>query len=588
MKKIITPLLSLFLVGPMVAPAQNLLTNGSFEQDLTGWFTQASATDGAAATFTIETTDVKSGTKAFRTEVTTPGTNPWSTQAFSTIDWKAKPGTDYKLSLFAKSVVAGGSLRIINQKAGGGNYWPKDETLTADWKEYSYTYTPADTAIQFALNFRSAGTFLIDSITITAIPVVTPDVEPDSLRSLIAGCGIPFGTAVADAPLQAETFYQNTLKQHFNIVTAENAMKMDAIKPSETGDYNFTAGDRLVAFAQANNQKVRGHALVWHSQIPQWVTDKAWTKETLFAYLKEYITTVVSHYKGKVAEWDVVNEAVGDDNILRNSVYFKTLGVAVFDSAFAWAHAADPDALLFYNDYNTEALNTKSDSAFKLVSGLVQRKAPIDGVGFQTHRVAGQTYFPISEIDSNIKRYVGLGLKVAFTEIDIRVPVPATEESYVTQAKDYAQILRIALNNKSSVTSFVVWGVSDKYSWIPNNNPGEGDALLFDVNYNAKPAYDSVVAVLKTACDNVTAVEGDAIAEVMASFPNPFSSTTMLHTPGSFTYYVYDAKGTEVANGQGNQRAEIGADLASGLYSVVIRRNDDSKTKTVKIVKSLE
>jgi GH35 family endo-1,4-beta-xylanase len=517
-------------------------------------------------------------------DVTTAGTNPWSIQSLHN-DWTATPGTDYKVSLFAKSLAAGGSVRIVNQK--GSNYWFKDIAPTTTWVEYSWTYTPADPAVQFALNFPTTGTYLIDSITITQIPVVVPTTEPDSLKSLIGKCGISFGTAVADAPLQAETYYQNTLKQHFNMVTPENAMKMDAIKPTETGAYDFAAADRLVAFAAANNMKVRGHTLLWHSQIPQWVTNKAWTKETLSAYLKTYITTVVSHFQGKVAEWDVVNEAIADTakNVLRNTLYLKTLGVAVFDSAFVWAHAADPNAKLFYNDYSIEDLGDKSDSAFALVGGLVKRKAPIYGVGFQMHRLATESPTFYSELDANIKRMAGLGLKVAITEMDVRVATPATANSYAVQGHNYAEALRTVLKNKSSIETFVTWGITDKYSWVPSVFPGQGDALLFDVNYNAKPAYDSVVAVLKNSCGTISGVADGVINPVLFSYPNPFSHTTTLLMPGQFFYSVYDSKGIHVTEGNAYDRVEIGAQLRTGLYSVVIRKTDASDTKTVKVLK---
>src|SRR5690606_37839639 len=182
---------------------------------------------------------------------------------------------------------------------------------------------------------------------------------------------------------------------------------------------------------------------------------------------------VVKHYKGKVAEWDVVNEAFADDNNnAQRESYFSFLGIPVFDSVFKWAHAADPDALLFYNNYETEQMGPKATKVYELVSGLKARNAPIHGVGFQTHKFHTETANLFTSMDENIKRLGALDLKVAITEVDIRMPVPASADDYEMQGHVYAELLRLALRNSDIVETFVIWGFSDKYSWVPGTFAG--------------------------------------------------------------------------------------------------------------------
>ena len=233
-------------------------------------------------------------------------------------------------------------------------------------------------------------------------------------------------------------------------------------------------------------------------------------------------------------------------------------------------------------------MGDKSDTAFALVSGLVKRMAPIYGVGFQTHRLSTESPTFYSEVDQNIKRIAALGLKVAITELDVRVPIPATSIDYANQARNYAEILRVALKNKNSIETFVIWGLTDKYYWVPSTFPSQGDALPFDVKYNAKPAYDSLVSVLQTSCGNITALEeGIEKSENFTSAPNPFTSKTTLIVPGKFDYTVYDLKGIQVAQGSGSNTVEIGSNLKAGLYTVKIL-NNNSEINTIKVLKSEE
>ncbi len=579
-KTIYSVFVTLGLILPSTVFSQSVILNGSFEQDFTNWL---NLTGTGTAAFTISN-DKTDGNQSMKVEVTSLGTNPWDIQSINS-GWNANRGKEYKITLQAKAALAGASIKLVNQDT---SYNEQTLTLTTDWKEYTWIYTPVESSLQFKIQYPQLGTFYVDNIKIIETTPTPFQPAKDSLKTLAAKCGISFGTAVADGPLQTEANYKKTLKQQYSIVTPENVMKMEVIKPKETGAYDFAAADTLVDFALANKIKVRGHTLVWHSQLPQWLTTKTWTRETLLAYLKDYITTVVGRYKGKIAEWDVANEFFSDDagNPLRNnSIWLNTIGADVLDSAFKWTHAVDPNAKLFYNDYSAETMNAKSNMVYNLVKGLKQRGAPINGVGFQLHVSYNENANFTAALDQNIKRLAALGLKVSFTEVDLYQPLPATTGNNITQGHTYAEILRVALNNKNTIETFVTWGFSDKYSWIPDFYKGvNGDALPFDANYNAKPAFDSLVSVLNKNCNIITALEPFAtnIESEINSFPNPFTDNLVLQLKGQFDYTVYNITGDQVYGGQGLNSATFGKELKPGLYSI---QTSDFR-KVIKVIKA--
>lgn len=297
------------------------------------------------------------------------------------------------------------------------------------------------------------------------------------------------GTAVNDA-LLGDATYDDILATEFNSVTAENVMKWEATEPSQ-GQFDFTAGDRLVERAQANDQKVYGHTLVWHSQAPGWARNLQ--GEQLREAMLNHVTEVVSHYRGQVERWDVVNEVLGDNGGFRDSFLYQQLGEEFIADAFRAAAEADPDATLFINDYSTTGINAKSDTLYQLVQDLQADGVPIDGVGFQGHEIVGQ--LP-GDIQQNLQRFADLGLEVVITELDIRTDTPATEQALEQQAEDYATVTRacLAVDACSGIT---VWGISDKDSWVPETFPGQGAACLWDENYQPKPAYEAMRAALQ-------------------------------------------------------------------------------------------
>ncbi|MFE4469011.1 endo-1,4-beta-xylanase [Leifsonia sp. NPDC056824] len=318
----------------------------------------------------------------------------------------------------------------------------------------------------------------------------------DSLRSLASRVGLRIGTAVNTDALASNSDYRSIAATQFSTVTPENVMKWDTIEPIQ-GAYNWAPADQLVAFAQQNGQLVRGHTLVWHNQLPAWLSAAApsMTPDQLRAILKKHITDEVTHFKGKIWQWDVVNEAFNDDGTLRDSIWLQKLGPGYIADAFRWAHAADPKALLFYNDYNIEFTGPKSNAAYSLVQQLKAQGVPIDGVGFQTHL---DTQYGLPDLQNNLQRFSALGLKVAETEVDVRTTLPVTPVEQNAQVAGYTSTLQACLAVRDCI-SYTVWGFGDGYSWVPAVFAGEGAADIYDENLQPKPEYTALQQTLALA-----------------------------------------------------------------------------------------
>ncbi len=305
--------------------------------------------------------------------------------------------------------------------------------------------------------------------------------------------------------------YRNLAATEFNQVTPENVMKWESIEPSDD-NYNFAAADGIVAFAQANGQRVHGHTLVWHSQTPGYVQGLSAT--AMRAEMQEHITALVGRYANNpaVGSWDVVNEAISDSGgVLRSSFWLNTLGESYIADAFRFARAADPDADLCINDYSIEGMNAKSNRLFTLVQSLLQQNVPITCVGFQAHLVINQ--IP-SDFQANMARFANLGLKVRITELDIRIPLPADSQELQVQASNYATVVN-ACRAVSACGGITTWGIDDGSSWLPNSCCGGGNeaaALLWDANYQQKPAYAAVNAALGGGSPQVPGTPGTPTA----------------------------------------------------------------------------
>lgn len=334
------------------------------------------------------------------------------------------------------------------------------------------------------------GTSILSTTTIwtgTAPATAAPVAAVSTLRSAAALTGRYFGAAVDPAHF-GEIAYSTTLNDQFSAATPENAMKWDATEPSP-GAFQFAAADEVVASAAAHGQLVRGHNLVWHSQLPAWVGQLP--PSQVRSAMDNHITAVAGHFQGRIYAWDVVNEPFNEDGTLRSDVFLSAMGADYIAEALRTARAADPTAKLYLNDYNIEGLSPKSDGMFALVQSLKAQGVPIDGVGFEGHFVLGQ--LPPT-LQSNLARFAGLGVDVALTELDIRMRTP-TSSRLSQQASDYRTVVQACLAVARCV-GITTWGVTDKYSWIPGFFHGYGSALLFDDTYQPKPAETAVVAAL--------------------------------------------------------------------------------------------
>ncbi|HEX2532408.1 MAG TPA: endo-1,4-beta-xylanase [Chitinophagaceae bacterium] len=317
-----------------------------------------------------------------------------------------------------------------------------------------------------------------------------------------------FSMGVAVSPGALKSDEATLVLQQFNSMTPENAMKMGPIHPEENR-YHWKDADSIAAFARRHRLKLRGHTLVWHSQTPAWLfrdsSGTAVSREVLLQRMKDHITTVVRRYKGTVYAWDVVNEAVSDrpDEYLRPSPFLKIIGEDYIEKAFQWAHEADPEALLFYNDYN-EISPVKRAKMIRLVNGLRAKGIPIHGIGLQGHWAVNEP--TEAQLEATLRDFAATGLKLQVTELDVSVypkehdaraarPEDAqaafTPEKEKAQLEQYRMFFRLFRKYRAHITSVTFWNISDRSSWL-DNFPVRGRKdypLLFDKNLKPKKAF---------------------------------------------------------------------------------------------------
>jgi endo-1,4-beta-xylanase len=318
-----------------------------------------------------------------------------------------------------------------------------------------------------------------------------PDAKPlpgQPLRVLAKQKGLEIGTAVRGDQERRNRAYRETIAAQFSTVTPENEMKWDATEPKQ-GEFDFGPADDIVDRAREAKQKIRGHTLVWHFQLPDWVRKLG--PSDLEAAMREHIAKVVGHYKGDVGVWDVVNEPVSDRGGLRPSVFARRLGEGFIALAFRLAHQADPDAKLYLNEIGAEGINAKSNRLYEIVSALKRDGVPIDGVGFQAH--ANLDGLP-GDFVANMQRFAGLGLDIAITEADVGVPLPPDGQKLDRQAAIYDEIVKDCLT--VSCKSLTFWGFTDSRSWISETQPGMGAATLLTDKLAPKPAFGAVQRAL--------------------------------------------------------------------------------------------
>lgn len=321
-------------------------------------------------------------------------------------------------------------------------------------------------------------------------------------------CGVykeyfPVGTIVNDELVSKDS---KLITKHFNSITPENELKLNKLHPDKD-TFVFEEADKLVDFGRSNNMLVRGHVLVWHDHSPEWffTNDKGEkvSREIVLGRLQEYINLVVKHFGDNIYCWDVVNEAIADDNTFyRPSRWLETIGEEFIEKAFIFAHEANPHIKLYYNDYNAE-MGEKGDKVYSLIKGLLSRDVPVHGVGIQGHYDI--VFHKPEALKSMIERYADLGIKLQITEMDVSVfgfddrnntLQRPTTELLERQAEFYEKSFEIFREYKSVIEGVTIWGVTDRYTWkddFPVN--GRKDwPLLFDESGEPKAAFNSIVS----------------------------------------------------------------------------------------------
>jgi endo-1,4-beta-xylanase len=328
---------------------------------------------------------------------------------------------------------------------------------------------------------------------------------------------------------------------------------MCIVQPEEDV-FDFAGADRVIEFAEAHDMQIRGHVLVWHDCFPEWLQGRDLTREEAIAIMHEHIMTVVGRYRGRIAVWDVVNEAfVSDGRRREESMWQQWIGDDYIELAFRFAHEADPDALLFYNDADGEIINSKSNAIYELVRDLRLADVPIHGVGMQMHVTLGEVgegglLDPVS-LNQNIRRLGQLGLQVEITEMDVAHRGAPNDEIRAGIAGTYYQIFETCLSTPFC-TGLITWGVHDASTWLrdPQWSPNpEVGPLLFNDDFEPNPAYDAMRDVLARSLELPPVLSEEQIeafmevATVTVSISEPQKSDPSQLAPDSAhggLYYV--------------------------------------------------
>jgi endo-1,4-beta-xylanase len=357
----------------------------------------------------------------------------------------------------------------------------------------------------------------------TAEPIATtpattqpePTTTPPTTLPTVQLDGVNFGYSLSSTALIEDSEYAKIVEGDATIVTPENDMKWRRIQP-ERKVYDFSRANVIVEEAQLNGQSVRGHVLVWHRQLPEWLEEGDWTRDELIAVMRDHITKVVGYYRnvypGVVTQWDVVNEAFHSDGTRRETIWQEIIGDDYIELAFRFARDADPDALLFYNDFYDAGIVADHDGASadrsscddvpkcaatkELADTFVRSGVPIDGIGFEAHifDLEPPNYLELAS-------WTGpLGLQWALTEVDVALDGNDGDDSdKLNEQADVYEAMTTDCLDSPNCNTIVLWGVSDGHSWIPRESDDElGHALLYDVDYQPKPAATRILPLIQS------------------------------------------------------------------------------------------
>jgi endo-1,4-beta-xylanase len=339
----------------------------------------------------------------------------------------------------------------------------------------------------------------VSTLVIVAAFVVTPSLA-GALPKPVNGRPI-LGTAIREDALNKDVAYTNMIPTRYKMVMAESATTWRVIEPAQ-GVFNFGPMDKVVNFAMAHGLKVAAVPLLWHKENPTWLTQGTFTRAEMIAIVQNHITTIMHRYAGKVAIWDVSNEAVDPTAKVDHNVFYRRIGPDYFDIAFRTARQADPTAKLYYNDAGGEVPGGgKITGALNLINGMRSRGVPIDGVGLEMHTtiLSGKKGGPVkvgalfhrpnaTKLLATMNMWGKLGLEVAITEMDVRLKLPYTLADLKKQYGVYRQVYQTCIK-APNCKSLTTWGFTDRYSWVRSwQGPGWGAALPFDAQLRPKPA----------------------------------------------------------------------------------------------------
>jgi endo-1,4-beta-xylanase len=502
----------------------NIVDNGTFEDGSKGSFESFNYANVIAS-------DESAHTGKYSLKVT-PGADHPDALASAKYNVKDKLviGSEYKLTYWVKYTGDKATEQykgILRTTPNGGSSSETDigSVLTVnkdEWTKFTSVFTvpTADySAISVQIRCTSGNSaFFVDDVAIEGIiPQPTYKIQNDipSLKDVFSDY-FPLGGAVEPSNLTKDSLPEQLVRKHYKVIVPGNQMKPDALQPTE-GNFTYGDADKLVDYAIANNMEMRGHTLVWHSQIPKWFFQskedptKPASKELLLQRLETHITTVLTHFKDKygakspIKWWDVVNEVIDDNGNYRESDWYKIAGIDYIAKAFEVARKVDPSLKLYINDYNIERNNAKTQKLYDLVKELKGKGVPIDGVGMQMHITTDTS---IDDIKASIEKYESLGVDIQVTELDLRILGTINQEGYQRQARLYKQVFDLLKTKKKSISMVMIWGITDNDSWYKDYEP-----LFFDKTFQAKDAYWAIVDPSKATVNrqNTNATSGTPI-----------------------------------------------------------------------------
>lgn len=564
-------LLALTLLRPVSAqaaePPANLVTNPGFEQGAAPWAARGPAT-------LLVSTQAHTGAGA---GWVTNRTATWQGVAQSLLG-RMRPGGSYFCAAWARAEgITNQSLKLsFEQRDAAGTRFFNVASVTVT--NTGWTYLSGI----FSLNVTGA---LSEIIVYVEGPAAGVELRVDNVavvplagyRRAAAGRSVLLG-GVSGSQVNNDVPFGRVVGTDFHIAGTENALKFSSLHPG-SNTYSFGGADAILDHATAHGQLARGHTLLWHGSVPNWVASNSWTTTQLQSIAFEHIDTVVNRYRDRVFCWDVVNEAFNDNGTIRSTVWYDAPGIGYagqgtkyIEEAFKRARAADPDCELFYNDYSAETDNAKSDAIYGMAQDFVARGVPIDGIGFQFHLSGTPS---LSSMRANFQRFNDLGLKLHITELDVRVPVDsngvATASALASQADTYFNVVGTALAFPRT-TVVQTWGFSDRYSWIPGFSPGNGAALTLDEDFNRKPAWWALRDVLANQAETLAVVAlsaGDS-STVVSSTSFSYGAARQFQANAANDFITL---ATEVPYpGEYNVRVGVRKNSASGIFQLAVTR----------------